>query len=85
MDFVSACSTGHEGSMTTLHANSPRLAFMRMTQLYKLNQVPSMTDQDILKELTEVIDIVIQINKTPLGRKIQGVYFRDAQAPITSK
>jgi type IV secretion system protein VirB11 len=79
IDFVSACSTGHEGSLTTIHANSPRLAFMRMSQMYKLNNIPSMTDQDILKELTEVIDIIIQINKTPSGRKVHGVYFRHGE------
>ncbi len=76
MDFVSACSTGHEGSLTTIHANNPEMAFMRMTQMYKLNQVPSMTDQDILRELKSVIDIIIQINKTPEGRRVQGVYFK---------
>jgi type IV secretion system protein VirB11 len=76
MDFVSACSTGHEGSLTSIHANNPRIAFMRMTQMYKLNNVPSMTDGDILRELKEVIDIVIQIAKTPNGRKVQSVYYR---------
>jgi type IV secretion system protein VirB11 len=79
MDFVSACSTGHEGSLTTIHANSPRVAFMRMVQMFKLNNVPSMSDQDILRELTEVVDIIIQINKTPEGRKVQGVYFKLAE------
>lgn len=76
MDFVSACATGHEGSLTSIHANNPKIAFMRMTQMYKLNNVPSMSDQDILRELKTVIDIVIQIAKTPLGRKVQGVYYR---------
>ena len=76
MDFVSACSTGHEGSITSIHANNPRIAFMRMTQMYKLNNVPSMSDEDILNELHAVIDIVIQIAKTPTGRKVQSVYYR---------
>lgn len=76
MDFVSACSTGHEGSLTTIHANNPRIAFMRMTQMYKQNNVPSMTDEDILRELKEVIDVIIQISKTANGRKVQSVYYR---------
>ena len=76
MDFVSACSTGHEGSITTIHANNPRVAFMRMTQMYKLNNVPSMTDDDIMRELKEVIDIVIQLNKTPYGRLADSVYYK---------
>ncbi len=78
MDFVSACSTGHEGSITTIHANNPRVAFMRMTQMYKLNNVPSMTDEDILSELKEVVDIVIQLNKTPGGRLADSIYYKHA-------
>lgn len=76
MDFVSSCSTGHEGSLTSIHANNPRVAFMRMTQMYKLNNVPSMTDDDILRELKETVDIIVQIAKTPRGRKVQSVYYK---------
>lgn len=61
MDFVSASSTGHEGTITSIHARNPRGAFMRMMQLYKLNNVPSMNDADIFRELNEVIDIVLQV------------------------
>jgi len=78
LDFVSACSTGHEGSLTTIHANSPRIAFMRMTQMYKLNNVPAMTDEDILRELKEVIDIIIQVEKIPTGRIAKSIYYKDA-------
>lgn len=76
MDFISACSTGHEGSITSIHANNPRIAFMRMMQMYKLNNVPSMSDNDILRELKEVVDIIIQVAKTPNGRKVQGIYYK---------
>lgn len=75
MDFVAACSTGHEGSLTTVHANNPQMALMRMKQMYKLNQVPAMTEADILEELNAVIDIVIQLTKTSNGRCIQSVYY----------
>ena len=76
MDFVSACSTGHDGSLTSIHANSPTGAFMRMVQLYKLNCVPSMRDEEILAQLKSVIDIVIQLNKTSRGRCVGGIYFK---------
>lgn len=76
LDFVSACSTGHEGSITSIHANNPRVAFMRMTQMYKLNAVPSMSDEDILRELKEVVDIIVQVAKTPEGRKVQSIYYK---------
>jgi type IV secretion system protein VirB11 len=76
LDFISACSTGHEGSITSIHANDPRMAFMRMAQMYKLNNVPSMRDEDIQRELHSVIDIVVQLQKTQLGRQLIGVYYK---------
>lgn len=76
LDFLAAASTGHEGSMTSIHANNPQMAFMRMAQMYKLNNVPSMTDSDIYNELKAVIDIIIQLEKSPAGRVLQSIYYR---------
>lgn len=78
LDFVSACSTGHEGSMTSIHASDPEMAFRRMVQMVKLNNVPSMSDQDILEMLKSVVDIVIQLVKTSEGRRVSGVYYKYA-------
>jgi type IV secretion system protein VirB11 len=85
LDFISACSTGHEGSITSIHANNPRIALMRMTQLYKLNNVPSMRDEDIQRELHEVIDIIIQVARTPHGRTADTFYYKHAHATSTGK
>lgn len=78
-DFVSACSTGHSGALATIHANNPRVAFMRMAQLYKLNNVSGMSDADIHRELHEVIDIIVQLEKTDVGRQLVNVYYKDAE------
>lgn len=78
LDFLGAASTGHEGSITSLHATSPSLAMMRMAQMYKLNQV-SMSDADIYRELTQVIDIIVQLGKEEGGRRIQSIYYKGAQ------
>ncbi len=80
LDFVSACSTGHEGSITSIHASNPRVAFMRMIQMYKLNNVPSMRDEEIDAVLNEVIDIILQVKRTPHGRKLVYVYYKNADA-----
>ena len=77
-DFVSACSTGHSGALATIHANNPKSAFMRMAQLYKFNNVPGMKEDDIYQILHEVIDIVVQLQKTDTGRKLVGVYYKHA-------
>lgn len=78
LDFISACSTGHEGSITSIHAKNPKIAFMRMVQMYKLNNVPSMQDTDILKELHEVVDVIVQLHKGKLGRKMAYCYYKGA-------
>jgi type IV secretion system protein VirB11 len=77
-DFVSACSTGHSGALATIHANNPKIAFMRMAQLYKLNPIASMDEQDIYKILYEVVDIVLQLAKTSEGRRLVEVYYKNA-------
>ncbi len=78
-DFVSACSTGHSGALATIHANNPKVAFMRMAQLYKLNNVAGMEEADIYNVLHEVIDIVVQLQKTNEGRQLVEVYYKHAQ------
>lgn len=75
-DFVSACSTGHSGALATIHANDPKVAFMRMAQLYKLNPIAGMVDTDIYNVLHEVVDIVVQLKKTPFGRQMIAVYYK---------
>ena len=82
MDFISSCSTGHEGSITSIHANNPKIAFSRMVQMYKLNNVPSMRDEDILNALHEVVDIVVQVGKTATGRRLQSCYFKSATKEV---
>lgn len=74
-DFISACSTGHSGTLATIHAGSPRSAFMRMAQLYKLNNVPSMTEKDINLLLHEVIDIIVQLQPAHSGRRLAEIYY----------
>ena len=71
-------STGHSGALATIHANNPKSAFMRMAQLYKFNNVPGMKEDDIYQILHEVIDIVVQLQKTDTGRKLVGVYYKHA-------
>lgn len=78
MDLISSASTGHEGMLTTIHAPNPRVAFMRMIQMYKLNNVPSMRDEEIRAILNEVIDVIIQVKKMPEGRQVHSVYFKGA-------
>lgn len=76
LDYVGASLTGHCGSITTIHAENPKIAFIRMCQMYKLNALPAMTDEDIYKEMKEAVDIIFQLKRTPSGRCLDSVYFK---------
>ncbi len=78
VDFIGACATGHSGSVTSIHASDPQVALMRMTQLYKQNNVPAMSDDDIHQEIHAVVDVIIQLHKTKNGRFVQSVYYKAA-------
>ncbi|MBE8215895.1 MAG: P-type DNA transfer ATPase VirB11 [Endozoicomonadaceae bacterium] len=81
-DFIAACSTGHQGSLASIHANGAAVAFSRMVQLYKLNTVPSMSDQEILQLLYSVVDVIIQLERTSNGRKITEIWYRDIELNV---
>jgi type IV secretion system protein VirB11 len=75
-DFVSACLTGHNGMLATIHASDSKTAFMRMAQLYKLNNVSGMSEADIYQVLHQVIDVVVQLDKTSHGRQMTELYYK---------
>ncbi|MBI3542410.1 MAG: CpaF family protein [Deltaproteobacteria bacterium] len=72
-DMLQAMNTGHDGSMTTLHANSPREA------LYRLETLVSMAGVDLplsamRKYIASSIDMIVQIRRFRSGaRKITHV------------
>ncbi len=74
-DFVAAASTGHEGTLTTIHANNPQGAINRMVQLYKLDTVTSMSEEEIRQQVLSVVDVVVQLKKIGSQRLITDIYF----------
>lgn len=80
LDFISACYTGHNGALATIHASSPALALVRMVQLYKLNAVPSMTEKELYQLIEGVIDVILQLKKTPQGRRLVEIYYKGTSA-----
>jgi pilus assembly protein CpaF len=67
-DMLQAMNTGHEGSMTTIHANSSREALRR------LETMVLMTGTDfpmrvIREHMSGAIDVIINVQRTPDGRR----------------
>ena len=68
MDMLQAMNTGHEGSMTTIHANSPRDALTRLENMIGMagmNLPPKASRQQI----SSALSVVIQIARLTDGRR----------------
>lgn len=71
LDLVGALNTGHRGSMTTVHANSPREALWRLETLALSGGNTS--EKAVARQLRAAIDVVVQIERTSRGRRITEV------------
>lgn len=67
-DMLQAMNTGHEGSMTTIHANSYRDALARLETLCMMAGV-EMPLNAIRKQIDEALDIVVQIKRYRDGKR----------------
>jgi pilus assembly protein CpaF len=67
-DMLQAMNTGHEGSMTTVHANSPRDAIKRLEQMVGMANMP-MTIASIRSQIASAISVIIQLQRLPDGKR----------------
>ena len=73
LDMLQAMNTGHDGSMTTVHANAPRDAFSRLETMVMMasQHVP---DRVIRQQLASAINIVVQVARLSDGtRKVMQI------------
>jgi pilus assembly protein CpaF len=66
--MLQAMNTGHEGSMTTIHANSPRDAISRLEQMIGMAGMPS-TVASIRAQIASAIRVVVQLQRFPDGKR----------------
>ena len=67
-DMLQAMNTGHEGSMTTIHANTTRDALSRLEQMVGMAGYP-MTLQSIRAQIAAAIRLVIQLQRLSDGKR----------------
>lgn len=78
LSFLEAINTGHPGSLTTVHANSPNEAYHRLANLI-LKSSNGLTKQDILDDLKRSIPLVIQIGHEGVQRgRIKEIFYAPA-------
>ncbi len=71
IDMMTAMSTGHEGSMSTVHANSPRnLVVSRLPILYGMSRQMSFSEQAQAIQITEALQLLVQITRLRNGRRV---------------
>ncbi len=77
--FLRAVNTGHPGSISTLHADSPKLAFEQL--ILMVMQAGLGLDRSQINEyIHSIINIVIQLKRGVGGQRfVSEIYFRDRQ------
>jgi pilus assembly protein CpaF len=73
LDMLQAMNTGHEGSLTTLHSNSPRDALARLETMIMMGGF-ELPVKAMRQQVSSAIDIIIQANRLQGGpRKVTGI------------
>ncbi len=62
LDMLQAMNTGHEGSMSTVHANRPREALTRLENMVSMAGV-SLPPKAVRTQIAAAIDVIIQISR----------------------
>jgi pilus assembly protein CpaF len=72
-DMLQAMNTGHEGSMTTVHANTPRDAISRLESMVAMGNL-NLNEKSIRQQIASAISIVVQVTRMTDGtRKVTSV------------
>ena len=72
-DMLQAMNTGHEGSMATIHANTPRDALTRLESMVAMSGL-TLTERTVRQQIASALNIVVQISRQSDGtRKVMSV------------
>jgi pilus assembly protein CpaF len=73
LDMLQAMNTGHDGSLTTIHANTPRDALSRLETMVAMASL-NLPENAIRRQIASAIDVVVQVNRMSDGtRKVVSV------------
>ncbi|WP_025091687.1 P-type DNA transfer ATPase VirB11 [Brucella intermedia] len=78
--YLRNINSGHPGSITTVHADSPRLAFEQLTLLVKESEGGRDLDRNDLRNLLKIsIDVIVQCKRIDGRFYVTHIYFADAE------
>ena len=67
-DMLQAMNTGHDGSMTTVHANTPRDALSRVEQMIGMSGI-DITAKSSRAQIASALNVVVQVGRLSDGRR----------------
>jgi pilus assembly protein CpaF len=72
-DMLQAMNTGHEGSMTTIHANSPRDALSRLESMVAMGNM-NLPERSVRQQIASALTILVQCSRMSDGtRKVVNI------------
>lgn len=69
MDMLQAMNTGHEGSLTTIHANSPRDALTRLEHMVGMSGMP-IPQPVVRQQIAAALHLLVNIERLVDGRRV---------------
>ncbi len=69
LDMLQAMNTGHPGSMTTVHANSPREVLARLETMVLMGGV-ELPQRAIREQIVMAVGIIVQLHRTVAGPRV---------------
>jgi pilus assembly protein CpaF len=69
LDMLQAMNTGHEGSMTTIHSNSPRDALSRMETMVLMAGF-DLPVRAIREQIASALNVIMHLDRMPDGRRV---------------
>jgi pilus assembly protein CpaF len=68
LDMLQAMNTGHDGSLTTIHANSPRDAVARMETMAMMANL-NLPEKAVRKQIASAVTLVLQVSRFSDGSR----------------
>lgn len=68
IDMLQAMNTGHDGSLTTAHANNPKDCLERLYVMYLMGM--DVSETAVKSQIASALDLVVQVQRLPSGRRV---------------
>lgn len=68
LDMLQAMNTGHDGSLTTIHANTPRDCLMRLETMVAMSGL-NITGESLKRYISSAVDVIIQVSRLADGSR----------------